>query len=148
MQFHDFSRKLLVLTAVSTLTVACSNSDEEPGAAIDGDATMDTLVTAEWLSQHLGADSGLRGIMLATGAGIITPAGPFVSMPMAAVMIRSGAAEGPVVAFLTGWSLLALHRTLAWELPIVGVRITLLRYGVCLVLPVVAGLLARAVTRS
>ena len=71
----------------------------------------------------------------------------FVAMPIAAVMIRAGAGAGPVVAFLTGWSLLAVHRTLAWELPILGPRMTILRYGVSLMLPVLAGLLARAFAR-
>ena len=59
-----------------------------------------------------------------------------------AVMIRAGAAVGPVVAFLTGWSVLALHRTVAWEIPILGIRFALLRWGVSLLLPVLAGALA------
>jgi len=108
----------------------------------------ESLVPHEWVSRTLGRDSGVRGIVIATGVGALTPAGPFVSMPIAAVMLRAGASVGPVVAFLTGWSLLAVHRTLAWELPILGPRMTALRYGVSLVLPVLAGLLARAITRS
>jgi uncharacterized membrane protein YraQ (UPF0718 family) len=107
----------------------------------------DALVPREWVRAQLGEGSGLRGILLASGAGVLTPAGPFVSMPIAAVMIRSGAAAGPVVAFLTGWSLLALHRFVAWEVPILGWRFAALRYGVCVVLAPLAGLLARALTR-
>lgn len=107
----------------------------------------EVLVPREWVQDALGADSGLRGILIATAAGIVTPAGPFVSMPIAATLIRSGAAAGPVVAFLTGWSLLALHRFVAWEVPILGMRFALLRYGVSLLLPIGAGLIARAITR-
>ncbi len=107
----------------------------------------EALVPREWVRETLGADSGMKGILIATAAGVITPSGPFVSMPIAAVMIRSGAASGPIVAFLVGWSLLAVHRLVAWEVPILGWRLAVLRYGVCLVLPVLAGLLARAVTR-
>ena len=77
-----------------------------------------------------------------------TPAGPFVSMPIAAVMLRSGAALGPVVAFVTGWSLLALHRLVAFEVPILGLRFALFRWSLCLVLPVLAGLAARALSRN
>jgi uncharacterized membrane protein YraQ (UPF0718 family) len=102
------------------------------------------LLPRAWLSQALGEGSGLRGILIASGLGVLTPAGPFVAMPIAAVMVRSGAAVGPVVAFLTGWALLALHRLLAWEVPLLGWRLALLRYGVSLGLPVLAGLLARA----
>ena len=108
----------------------------------------EVLVPHEWVSRTLGEGSGIRGILIATGVGALTPAGPFVAMPIAAVMIRAGAGAGPVVAFLTGWSLLAVHRVVAWELPILGPRLTALRYGVSLVLPVIAGLLARAFARS
>jgi uncharacterized membrane protein YraQ (UPF0718 family) len=107
----------------------------------------EVLVPQEWVSRTLGDDAGVRGIVIATGVGALTPAGPFVAMPIAAVMIRAGASIGPVVAFLTGWSLLAVHRTVAWELPILGPRVTALRYGASLVLPVIAGLLARAFAR-
>jgi uncharacterized membrane protein YraQ (UPF0718 family) len=107
----------------------------------------EVLVPTEWVRRTLGDDSGLRGLAIASGAGMLTPAGPFVSMPIAAVMVRSGAGMGPVVAFLTSWSLLALHRFIAWEVPILGWRVALLRYGVCLVLPFVAGWLARLLSR-
>ncbi len=108
---------------------------------------VEALIPREWVRDTLGHGSGLRGILIATGAGIVTPSGPFVSMPIAAVMVRSGASAGPVVAFLSAWALLALHRFIAWEVPILGWRFALLRYGVCLVLPVLAGLLARVLVR-
>jgi len=105
------------------------------------------LIPTEWVRSELGSESGARGILLASAAGVITPAGPFVSMPIAAVMIRSGAGSGPVVAFLAAWSLLAVHRLVAWEVPILGWHFALLRYATCLVLPVLAGFAARALTR-
>ena len=101
------------------------------------------LLPKAWMRASLGETAGLRGILLATGLGVLTPAGPFVAMPIAAVMLRSGAAAGPVVAFLTGWSVLALHRLVAWEIPILGWRLAVLRYGVSLGIPVLAGLAAR-----
>jgi uncharacterized membrane protein YraQ (UPF0718 family) len=103
------------------------------------------LIPREWLPRALGIDSGLRGILLATGAGLLTPSGPFVAIPIAAAMGASGAATGPLVAYVSGWGLLAVHRLVAWEIPILGARLALTRWGVCLVLPVVAGLLARLV---
>jgi uncharacterized membrane protein YraQ (UPF0718 family) len=104
----------------------------------------EVLLPRAWLSSGLGESSGLRGILLATGLGMLTPAGPFVAMPIAAVMLRSGAGAGPVVAFLSAWSLLALHRLVAWEIPILGWRLAVLRYGVSLGIPVLAGLAARS----
>ena len=105
------------------------------------------LVPHEWVRRSFGESSGFGGILLATAVGVVTPAGPFVSIPLAAAMVRSGAAAGPVVAFLAGWALLALHRFIAWEVPMLGWRFALLRYATCLVLPPIAGLIARAVTR-
>lgn len=104
----------------------------------------DALIPAQWVRDTLGESSGLRGIAIAAGAGILTPAGPYTSMPIAAVMLKAGAGVGPVVAFLTGWALLALHRLVAWEIPILGLRLALLRYAISLAAPLLAGLAARA----
>jgi uncharacterized membrane protein YraQ (UPF0718 family) len=108
----------------------------------------DILIPHDWIQDTLGTAAGLRGILVASAAGMITPAGPFVSMPVAAVMLRAGAGIGSVVAFLVAWSLLAVLRFVAWEVPILGWRFAIVRYGVCLVMPVLAGLAARLLTRS
>jgi uncharacterized membrane protein YraQ (UPF0718 family) len=100
-----------------------------------------------WVARTFGAESGFGAILVATGIGVVTPAGPFVAIPIAAVMIRNGATAGPVVAFISGWSLLALHRFIAWEVPMLGWRFAALRYGSCLLLPPLAGWIARTVTR-
>ncbi len=109
---------------------------------------VDALVPREWIRAGVGEGSGLRGVLVGTLAGAVTPAGPFVSMPLAAVLLRSGAAAGPLVAFVTGWALLAVHRLVAWELPILGWRFALLRWGVSLALPILAGLAASALVRG
>jgi uncharacterized membrane protein YraQ (UPF0718 family) len=108
---------------------------------------IETLIPQTWVKQQLGADAGARGIWIAAGVGMITPAGPFVSMPVAAVMLRAGAGAGPVVAFLTAWSLLSLHRFIAWEVPILGFSFAATRFALSFVLPIVAGFAARALLR-
>ena len=72
----------------------------------------------------------------------------FVAIPIAAVMIRNGAAAGPVVAYVSGWSLLALHRFIAWEIPMLGFKFAALRYAACIVLPPLAGLIARVLVEN
>ena len=109
---------------------------------------VEVLVPREWIRAGLGDGSGLRGVVLGTLAGAATPAGPAVSIPLAAVLLRSGAAIGPLVAFVTGWALLAVHRLVAWELPILGWRFALLRWGVSLALPILAGLVANSIARG
>lgn len=108
----------------------------------------ETLVPRQWVESSLGEGSGWRGIALATAAGAITPAGPYVAMPIAAVLIRSGAALGPVVAFLTAWSLLALHRLFAWEVPMLGLPFAAWRWAICLALPFLAGTIAALLARG
>jgi len=105
------------------------------------------LIPHEWISSALGRDSGMRGIVLASAAGIITPAGPFVSLPIATTFLRGGAEPAAVVTYLTAWSLLAVHRLVAWEMPILGARFALVRYAICAALPILAGLLTRGLGR-
>ncbi len=107
----------------------------------------EVLMPREWVSAALGEDSGWRGLLLASLAGIVTPAGPFVSMPLAAGLLRSGAAPAAVVTFLAAWSLLAAHRLFAWEVPILGASFAFTRWSLCLVLPIAAGALTRLVMR-
>ena len=105
------------------------------------------LIPREWIQGALGHESGVRGILLATAAGVATPAGPFVSLPIAATLLGAGAAPPAVIAYLSAWSLLALHRLVAWEMPILGARFALVRYAICVALPILAGLLARGLGR-
>ena len=106
------------------------------------------LVPQEWVRAALGREAGFRGLVTATVAGMLTPAGPFVSMPIAAVLLKSGAAPSAVITFLTSWSLLAVHRLVAWETPILGARFALLRYAISLAVPLLVGLATRALTRG
>lgn len=53
MAIRNFSRQFLALIAALALTAACSNPDDQPGVSTDAATTMDTLVTTEWLSNHL-----------------------------------------------------------------------------------------------
>lgn len=108
---------------------------------------VEALVPIEWVKAKLGDESGASGILIASAVGIVTPAGPFVSMPLAAVMLKAGVGAAPVVAFLTAWSVVSLHRFVAWEVPILGFSFAAARYAVCIGLPLVAGFLARAVLR-
>jgi uncharacterized membrane protein YraQ (UPF0718 family) len=105
------------------------------------------LLPREALGTLVGANSGIVGILVATGAGIITPGGPFLQFPLVAALVASGAAPGPVAAYLTAWSLMGWHRLVIWEIPLLGTQFTLARFLVSLVLPVLVGLLLPTVLR-
>ena len=91
----------------------------------------------------MGGDTGLRGLLVGTAAGALTPAGPFLAFPLLAVLLKSGASIGAVTAYLTAWALLGVHRVAALEIPILGWRFALVRYIASLGAPVVIGFLAQ-----
>ncbi len=101
----------------------------------------DVLLPREVIAQWLGRESGLRGILIASGVGALTPGGPFVSFPLIATLYRSGAGVGPVVAFVTAWSLWAVTR-LPMELAMLGPRLTIARVVSTLFFPPLAGIIA------
>lgn len=104
---------------------------------------INTLIPKEAISNWIGAESGLRGILIGTVMGSLTPSGPFVSMPIAAGLLRSGASIGTMVAFMTGWSLIALNR-LPMEIGFLGWKFALIRMACVFFFPPIAGLLANA----
>jgi uncharacterized membrane protein YraQ (UPF0718 family) len=105
------------------------------------------LVPREVIVRMVGAESGLRGLLIAAGVGAIFPGGPFTIFPLAGAFMLSGADRGAAVAFVTGWLLLGVNRAIIWEAPFFGTDIVLLRFLISLPLPVLAGMLTRVVDR-
>ncbi len=103
---------------------------------------IQTLLPQAIISRWVGTESGFRGILIGSLAGGLTPGGPYVSLPIVAGLLNSGASVGTTVAFITGWSLLAVSR-LPLEVGILGWKFTLIRLGcTCLFAPI-AGLIAQ-----
>jgi len=103
---------------------------------------VQVLLPHELMSKWIGEDSGMRGIFIGALAGGITPGGPYVSLPLAAGLLRSGAGVGTMVAFVTAWSLWAVSR-LPMEIGILGWKFTLVRLACTFFFPPVAGFLAQ-----
>lgn len=91
----------------------------------------------------IGADSGFRGIVIATIAGMVTPGGPSAAFALLAVLAGSGADRGALVAYITSWAILGLQRLLVWDVPFMGAEFSAIRFLICLPLPIIAGLIAR-----
>ena len=104
---------------------------------------IQVLIPQEVISKWVGSESGIRGIVIGTVAGGLSPGGPYISLPIVAGLLRSGASIGTMVAFLTGWSLWAVTR-LPLDIGILGLKFTAIRLSVTCVFPIIAGLLARA----
>ena len=102
---------------------------------------IQVLAPTEMISRWVGAESGFRGILIGAVIGGFTPGGPFVTLPIAAGLLRTGASVGTMVAFMTGWSLLAFSR-LPLEVGLLGWKFTLIRLACTFFFPVIAGLIA------
>ena len=105
---------------------------------------IQAILPKELLTKWVGTESGLRGILIGTLAGGLTPGGPYVSLPVVAGLIRAGASVGTMVAFLTAWSLWAITR-LPMEVGILGWKFTLIRIASTFLFPPIAGLIAQLI---
>jgi uncharacterized membrane protein YraQ (UPF0718 family) len=107
---------------------------------------VQVLVPREIIARWVGDESGLRGILIGTLAGAFTPGGPYVSLPVAAGLLKAGAGISTMVAFLTGWSLIAVSR-LPLQVGIMGWRFTWIQLLSVVLLAPVAGLIASLIVR-
>lgn len=108
---------------------------------------VQSLLPKELISRWIGEESGLRGILIGTVAGGLTPGGPYVSLPLVAGFLRTGASVGTMVAYLTGWSLWAVSR-LPMEIGILGWRFVVARLAATFIFPPIAGLIAQTLFSS
>ena len=104
---------------------------------------VSVLVPTETLTRLLGEEAGVRGLLIGTLAGALTPGGPFLAFPLLAVLLKGGASVGAVSAYLSSWALLGVHRMLAFEIPILGARFVAVRAVACLAAPALVGWLAQ-----
>jgi uncharacterized membrane protein YraQ (UPF0718 family) len=104
---------------------------------------LTVLVPRDWVAKHMGRDAGVKGLIIGTLAGSITPGGPWVIYPVAAMLLRFGAEVGAVVAFIISWSVLGMNRFLVWEVSFLGEHMATMRILAALPLPILGGLMIR-----
>lgn len=102
------------------------------------------LIPQEIISRWVGAESGFRGLLIGSAIGGIMPGGPYVSMPIIAGLLRTGASIGTMVALITAWSLIAMAR-LPMEIGILGWKFALIRMACVFFFPPIAGFIANKV---
>ncbi len=106
-------------------------------------AWLRLLVPQAVIARQFGENSGLRGLLLAIGAGAIVPGGPMTAFPLAVSFGRAGADSGTVVAFLSSWLLVGFNRAVVWEMAFIDHSIVGWRMALCLPLTLLLGLAAR-----
>ena len=102
---------------------------------------IQVLVSRETVTRWLGAESHWRGIALACLGGALIPGGPYVYYPIAAVLLKSGASLGVLVAFVTAKNLWSVTR-LPLEFALLGTRLTVVRFAVTFLAPPLLGFAA------
>lgn len=101
------------------------------------------VMPREFLARWMGDESGLRGLVVGAVAGSITPGGPFIQFPIVVALLKSGAGVGPLMAYISAWSLLGINRLLVYEIPLLGSKLALCRIMASLVFPIVIGMITR-----
>jgi uncharacterized membrane protein YraQ (UPF0718 family) len=108
---------------------------------------VQVVVPTEYIAKTLGEGSGLKGILVATVAGVLAPGGPYVNVPLVASLYESGAGVGPLAAFLTAWGIIPINRSLVYEIPLMGIQFALARYAASIIFPFVIGVMTSFIFR-
>jgi len=100
---------------------------------------MQVLLPPDLVARYVGHAAGFRALVIASIAGMLTPGGPMVSVPLLVAAANSGAGMGALVAYMTAWSLFGLQRIIAWEAPLMGWHFVSVRVAASFFLPILAG---------
>ena len=105
---------------------------------------IQALVPKGLIAKWLGEGAGVRGFALATVAGTCTPGGPMLSFPIVVGLRAAGAGYPALMAYVTAWATLGVHRIVTWEIPLFGGEFALIRFLASLIFPTLVGLAAQA----
>lgn len=103
---------------------------------------LQTLIPKELVAKYLGSALGWRGIILGALAGGLTPGSPYAAMPLFGGLIRMGATVPTGVAMVCAWGLFSVGR-IPFQAAVLGGRFTLIQVISSVLLPLLAGAVAR-----
>lgn len=103
------------------------------------------LVPQELILRWMGQGSGWRGLLIGMSLGGVTPGGPMTHFPVIASLYKMGIGVGPLMAYLTAWSLFGLQRVIMWEIPFLGMKLVAMRIAVTLAIPFFVGWLCELI---
>jgi uncharacterized membrane protein YraQ (UPF0718 family) len=104
------------------------------------------LIPKDLITRWLGAEAGVKGVLIGCVVGGLVPGAPYATFPLVAALYRGGASLGAVVGFVSAWALWSVSR-LPVEIALIDPKPALVRYAVTFVVPPIAGLMAEAVAR-
>jgi uncharacterized membrane protein YraQ (UPF0718 family) len=102
---------------------------------------VNVLSPTQLIEDWLGPNTGFRGLLLAEIIGMVLPGGPYAVFPIIGILYGSGAGLGPAVTIITSWSTQGLL-SISFEIPFMGWRFSVIRWGLGLGFPLIAGAVA------
>jgi uncharacterized membrane protein YraQ (UPF0718 family) len=104
-------------------------------------SSIEVLISPAQIASWLGDGSGLRGVFAGWIAGILTPGGGPIGLPIAGALAKRGASLPAVLTYLTS----LIRMPMAWG--ILGSRVTLTRWAATAFVPLIVGAGALGVQR-
>ncbi|MCG8348653.1 MAG: permease [Chloroflexales bacterium] len=98
----------------------------------------ETLIPQDIVERWLSDSSGWRGIGIAWLAGILTPGGGIIGLPLIAALYQAGVGVSVLMTYATSFATLSILR-IPLEVGFYGWRLTAVRIAVSLCLPLIAG---------
>jgi uncharacterized membrane protein YraQ (UPF0718 family) len=157
----DTSTWILLALVAAAVAVALARDAALPVKAVEASARLvrgvwldlvlgfllagliEVLIPPPVLTRWLGGERMGQGILVGWAAGLALPGGPYFFFPVAANLLKHGAAAGPVIALLTAKTLVSPIRVFTYEAPLLGWPLTLARCIPGLLLPPFLGLLGQ-----
>lgn len=97
------------------------------------------------IAQMIGPETGIVGVLIAMFVGGLIPGGGSITFAVIVMLAEGGAGTVQLVTLVTAWSVFAIHRVMIYEVPLMGIRFTMLRLISSLPLPLVAAAIAALV---
>ena len=107
----------------------------------------EVLIPSGFVEKWLSTNSGYKGILFAWMAGILTPGGSIVGMPLIAAMYSTGAGVGVLVTYASSMALSSFVK-LPMEIAFYGWKFAAIRVGATLLLPPLAGVAAVLIEKA
>lgn len=107
---------------------------------------LETVIPRQIISDLMGENSGLTGILIGSIVGALIPGGPYVAFPIICSIYHAGAGIPTTVSFIAGWSMWSIGNW-PYEIALISPLFTVIRIASTLVFPPIAGLIASSVIK-
>ena len=79
------------------------------------------------VGKWMGDDASVKGFLIGAAAGALSPGGPYVMTPNAPALMHGGAAIASIAAYTAPRHMFTVNRFLVYEVPFLGIPLSLAR---------------------